>query len=169
MWDETGEIKKVPISTNVLTDTAKTLITVFGRNLNSDTNTIIIADYSPIVNLFAETASIGFHNGFFDLRPCKIQSDNSPHFIKAKSTVFGFVIFYQRFYLFKQFIDSFFVRTHLLHPISDFYCIIVEHHISVILRIHRCFYGKIYNDSISEFYFSNSLLYGNFQRIFFQP
>lgn len=47
------EIKKVPISTNVLTDTVKTLITVFGTQPNSDTNTIIIADYFPIVNLFA--------------------------------------------------------------------------------------------------------------------
>ena len=44
----------MPISTNVLTDTVKTLITVFGTRPNSDTNTIIIADYFPIVNPFVK-------------------------------------------------------------------------------------------------------------------
>ena len=36
----------------------KTLITVFGTRPNSDTNTVIIADYFPIVNLFAKERCI---------------------------------------------------------------------------------------------------------------
>ena len=86
--------------------------------------------------------SVGFYKSLFNLRSRKIQCHHRSYLIKAKSTIFGFVVFDQRFYLTKQFINFFFVRTHLLHPISYFHCIVVKYHISVILRVHRCLYGK---------------------------
>ena len=110
--------------------------------------------------------SIRFYNSLFDFRPCKIQCNHRSYFIKAKCTIFGFVIFDQRFYFTKQFIDFFFVRTHLLHPVSYFHCIIVKYHISVILRVNRCFYGKVYDNSISDFELLNLMPDGDLQRVF---
>ena len=54
------ETKKSAIHPNRVNDTVKTLITVFGTRPNSDTNTIIIADCFPIVNLFAKERGKGY-------------------------------------------------------------------------------------------------------------
>lgn len=110
--------------------------------------------------------SVGFYKSLFNLRSRKIQCHNRSYLIKAKSTIFGFVVFDQRFYLTKQFINFFFVRTHLLHPISYFHCIVVKYHISVILRVHRCLYGKVYDNSISDFKSLNLVPDGDLQRVF---
>ena len=57
--------KKSAIHPNRVNDTVKTLITAFSPRLNSDTNVIIIADYFPIVNLFAKERCIGTYNQCF--------------------------------------------------------------------------------------------------------
>ena len=44
-------------------------------------------------------ALLGFYNAFFNLRLCKIQSNYSLYFIKAKNSIFGFVVLDQCFNL----------------------------------------------------------------------
>ena len=50
--------------------------------------------------------SFGCCDCLFYLSFGKIQSNHYPKFIKVKCTVLGFIIFYKRLYIIKQFIDS---------------------------------------------------------------